>query len=107
MNEQIKSKLETGYGFRDTLMGNHELSGQQADMTFHTVATKIAAKMEISTDAARRILDSTIGRHLADAMSDPADVNGAAERLIKWSMGAGFRRSFKAVIETTDEEFYA
>ena len=96
---------ETTWGFYGTFKHNFQLSDSDMAEVFDRAARFTAKHLEISTDAARRFLDSTLGRHLADAFSAGDPVEQKLEVLYtRWRKDV--REFRQTAINTTDEDFY-
>ncbi len=115
-NEQIKSKIDNGYGFAGTLQSNLNLDDAQRDAAFDKAARALCSMIPaMNVDAARRLLDSTTGRHIANAVNSVEtiipDIRSAT--MIKGKHGTMMHvrkaavPSIQYAIRTTDEDFYA
>ena len=61
--------------------------------------------LKISTDAARRFLDSKLGRHIADALNETEIEPRLGQIYSSWRRDVqGFK---KMAVEATDANFYA
>jgi len=100
------SARETTWGFHGTLQKNLNLSDAEAAAAFDSAARFTAQRLRIGRDAARRFLDSRLGRHLADQCSSIETVEARLGALYtEWKTSVTECRY--NVIRVTDAEFYA
>ena len=104
---QIESRVKD-YGFFGTIQANLKLSDAEAAEAFDRAVRFTAKRLAMELPAARRFLDSRLGRHLADVC------NAATPERIEEVLGsllASWKRDvreFRAnAINSTDEAFYA
>lgn len=100
MNTLIATKQES-FGFHHTLVSNGSHDENEAAIMFDHVATQIADIEGVSVSAARRILDSRVGRHMADQFED------CLMLFHTWMKKRRFYSQMLEIIDMTDEEFYA
>ena len=74
----ITTKNE-GWGFFGALRSN---GAADAEVTFDAAARTLVAKLRISADQARDVLDACIGRHLADQRRNDESGKDLVERLL-------------------------
>jgi hypothetical protein len=67
------------WGFFGTLQGN---GATDAGATFDAAARTLVAKLKITADRARDVLDARIGRHLADQRRNDESGKDLVERLL-------------------------
>ena len=93
------------WGFYAATRSNLNLSDSEAAALFDRAVRFTAKTLDMKLDAARRFLDSKLGRHLADQCSDAAEIETKlGELYASWKRDvAEFRRM---AINTTDEAFY-
>ena len=82
------------WGFYGTLRSNEGMDDTEAAAAYHAVASEIlVGKYGMEEDEARRLLDSKIGRHLADAMHTRKGFSMAyvpgwlPEEILRWYAG--------------------
>ena len=107
----VTAKIATGnesWGFHHTIQENLKLSDSEAADAFDHAVRFTAKRLKMELPAARRFLDSRLGRHLADVC------NAATPKRIEEVLGSLYGqwkrdvREFSHVaINTTDEAFYA
>ena len=103
---ELITARETTFGFYGTLKKNLNLSDAVAAVAFNSAARFTAKRLKLKFDAARRFLDSNLGRHLADQCPDFASVEVRLGVLYKeWKASVNECRA--NVINTPDAEFYA
>jgi Arc/MetJ family transcription regulator len=102
---KIESREKT-WGFYGTFKSKFELSDADMAEVFNRAARFTAERLEMSTDAARRFLDSKLGRHLADAFSEGDLLKQKLDSLYgSWKRDV---REFRTMaINSTDEDFYS
>lgn len=118
----MKPKLIATYikawGFFGALRSNHNLSEEEAAELFDHAVRFTAKRLGIEPVAARRFLDSKLGRHLADPIGLVHDANGldmaASKACLTEQLGALYAswkrdvREFKSMaVNATDEAFYS
>ena len=103
-NTRIESRV-TDWGFFGTIRSNLNLSEEEAGELFDRAVRFTAKRLDMKLDAARRFLDSKLGRHLGDVCHRGAQVEDTLAALYaSWRRDV---REFKAMaINTTDEAFY-
>ena len=67
------------WGFFGTLQGN---GATDAEATFDAAACALMARLDLTADQARDLLDACIGRHLADQRRDAESGKDLVERLL-------------------------
>jgi len=94
-----------GWGFSATIQGNLKLSDAEAADAFDRAVRFTAKRLRMDLDAARRFLDSRLGRHLADVCHEGAPIETTLDSLYgSWKRDV---REFRNhAINTTDEAFY-
>ena len=103
------TKIATGndsWGFHATIQENLKLSdGETADAFDHAVRFT-AKRLGMELAAARRFLDSRLGRHLADVCHKGAPIETTLNSLYgSWKRDV---REFRSMaINSTDEAFYS
>ena len=104
-SERIESKCQD-WGFYGTIRSNLKLSEDEAAERFDRAVRYTAKRLDMKLDAARRFLDSKLGRHLGDVCHKDARVEDTLAALYpQWKRDV---REFKAMaIKSTDEAFYA
>jgi len=105
------AKIATGiesWGFHHTIQENLKLSDSEAADAFDHAVRFTAKRLKMELPAARRFLDSRLGRHLADVC------NEATPKRIEEVLGSLYgqwkrdvREFSRVAINTTDEAFYA
>ena len=105
------AKIVTGnesWGFYATIQGNLKLSDTEAADAFDSAVRFTAKRLGMELPAARRFLDSRLGRHLADVC------NAATPKRLEEVLGSLYgqwkrdvREFRKMAINSTDEAFYA
>jgi len=108
-SKQAAKKIESrnqGWGFYAALRENLHLADGQAADAFDRAARFTAYRLELSTAAARRFLDSRLGRHLADGCGALGEIESRLGALYDlWKRDV---REFRQMaINTSDEAFYA
>jgi len=100
------ASLNEAWGFFDTLRSNLKLSETEIENAFDRAARFTATRLEMTTEAARRFLDSKLGRHLADAFSAGDKIEEKLDSLYgSWKRDV---REFRNMaINSTDEDFYS
>lgn len=78
------------FGFYGTIKGNRELSESEAEAAWSVALHLVRTCLEVGPETARLVLDSSFGRHLADAI-DPEDDVGAS--LIEVLSRDGWRKA--------------
>jgi len=103
---KIASRNE-GWGFFATLRENLKLRESETADAFDHAVRFTAKRLDMNLDAARRFMDSRLGRHLADVC------NAATPKRIEEVLGSLYgqwkrdvREFRRAAINTTDEDFY-
>lgn len=93
------------WGFYGATLSNLGLSDDEAAKVFDRAVRFTAKRLNMNLDAARRFLDSKLGRHLGDQCNHAAGVE-----IKLGALYASWKRdvtSFRAMaINTTDEAFY-
>jgi hypothetical protein len=104
---KIASRNEE-WGFFGTLRENLKLSEAETSDAFDRAVRFTAKRLNMDLDAARRFMDSRLGRHLADVC------NAATPKRIEEVLGSLYGqwkrdvREFRRVaINSTDEAFYS
>lgn len=101
---KIASRNET-WGFYGTLRGNLKLSDAETAEVFDQAVRFTAKRMDMDLDAARRFLDSILGRHIADKVHAVESME--AELGALYGLWKRDVREFRdTAINTTDEDFY-
>ena len=102
--KMITTKNEA-WGFYAATRSNLGLSDNEAAKLFDRAVRFTAKRLDMKLDAARRFLDSKLGRHLADQCDDAAGVETKLGGLYaSWRRDV---RQFKSVaVNSTDEAFY-
>lgn len=102
---KIASRNEA-WGFSSTIRSNLNLSETEAADVFDRAVRFTAKRLDMDLDAARRFLDSRLGRHLADVCHEDAPIETTLDSLYaSWKRDV---REFRSMaINTTDEAFYA
>ena len=103
-NTRIESRV-TDWGFFGTVRSNLNLSEDEAAELFDRAARFTARSLKMEFPAARRFLDSKLGRHLADVCHRDAQVEDTLAALYpQWKRDV---REFRTMaINSTDEAFY-
>jgi len=103
----IESRVKD-WGFFGTIQENLKLSDAEAAEAFDLAVRFTAKRLKMELPAARRFLDSRLGRHLADVC------NEATPKRIEEVLGSLYgqwkrdvREFSRVAINTTDEGFYA
>ena len=93
------------WGFFGTIQENLKLSEEEAAEAFDRAVRFTARRLRMELDAARRFLDSRLGRHLADVCHTDAPIETTLSSLYgSWKRDV---REFRAnAINSTDEAFY-
>jgi len=93
------------WGFYGATLSNLGLSDNEAAELFDRAVRFTANRLNMNTDAARRFLDSKLGRHLGDQCNHVAGVETKLGALYdSWKRDV---RQFKSMaINSTDEAFY-
>ena len=93
------------WGFYGTALSNLGLSDDEAAKLFDRAVRFTANRLDMKLDAARRFLDSKLGRHLADQCNHAAGVETKLGALYdSWKRDV---RQFKSMaVNSTDETFY-
>ena len=99
----IASKNE-GWGFRGTSQSNLKITNAEADALFDRAVRATATLLKISTDAARRFLDSKLGRHIADSLNETEIETRLGQIYSSWKRDV--RQFKKMAVNSTDEAFY-
>ena len=103
-NTKIESRV-TDWGFYGTIRSNLNLSEDEAAELFDRAVRFTAKRLDMKLDAARRFLDSKLGRHLADVCHRDARVEDTLAALYpQWKRDV--REIKRMAINTTDEAFY-
>jgi hypothetical protein len=104
-NAKITSRNEE-WGFFGVLRSNLKLSDAEAADAFDKAVRFTAKRLVMDLDAARRFLDSRLGRHLADVCHKDAPIETTLNCLYgSWKRDVW---EFRAnAINSTDEAFYA
>ena len=107
-SQTATAKIETlnaEWGFYAILRSNLKLSDAETADAFDRAARFTAKRLGMNTDAARRFLDSKLGRHLADACVSTARVEETLDSLYgSWKRDV--REFRRMAINSTDEAFY-
>ena len=103
--EKIEARVKS-WGFYGTIQENLKLSDAEAAEAFDRAVRFTAKRLRMELDAARRFLDSRLGRHLADVCHKEAPIETTLGSLYGlWKRDV---REFRAnAINSTDEAFYA
>lgn len=103
-NPKIESRVKN-WGFFGTIQENLKLSDTEAAEAFDRAVRFTAKRLRMELDAARRFLDSRLGRHLADVCHTGAPVETTLDSLYgSWKRDV--REFRKSAINSTDEAFY-
>ncbi len=102
---KIESRVKD-WGLFGTLQGNLKLSDAEAADAFDRAVRFTAKRLTMDLDAARRFLDSRLGRHLAEVCHKDAPIETTLDSLYaSWKRDV---REFRSMaINTTDEAFYS
>ena len=102
---KIESRVKD-WGFYGTIQENLKLSDKEAADAFDRAVRFTANRLIMELPAARRFLDSRLGRHLADVCHKGAPIETTLDSLyVSWKREV---REFRAnAINSTDEAFYA
>jgi hypothetical protein len=101
---KIASRNES-WGFYSTIQANLKLSDTETAESFDRAARFTAKRLGMDTDAARRFLDSKLGRHLADVCHAGAPIETTLDSLYgSWKRDV--REFRRMAINSTDEAFY-
>jgi len=100
------ASLNESWGFFSALQGNQKLNDAETADAFDRAVRFTAKRLDMDLDAARRFLDSRLGRHLADGCQASESVEADLGALYgSWKRDV---REFRTnAINTTDEDFYA
>ena len=105
--EKIASRNEA-WGFYATIQENLKLSDAETADAFDLAVRFTAKRLGMELPAARRFLDSRLGRHLADVCDDatPKRIEEVLGSLYdQWKRDV--REFSRVAINSTDEAFYA
>ena len=102
-------KITTGnkaWGFYNTLQATLNLNEAETADAFDRAARFTAKRLDLELPAARRLLDSRLGRHLADQFHTVKSVEAKLDALYgSWRREVRVFRA--AAINSTDEAFYS
>jgi len=99
------ASLNESWGFYGTLQRNLKLNEAEAAEAFDHAVRFTAQRMDMDLDAARRFLDSILGRHIADKVHAVESMEAELGALyVLWKPDV--RKSRENAINTTDEAFY-
>jgi hypothetical protein len=99
------TSLNKVWGFYGTLQRNLKLSEAEAADAFDHAVRFTTQRMDMDLDAARRFLDSLLGRHIADKVHSVESMEAELGALYGlWKRDVTKFRS--NAINTTDEDFY-
>jgi len=94
----IITTANEGWGFFGTLCTN---GADDAWTTFNDAAHALVAKLGLTPDQARDVLDARIGRHMADQRRDREGGKDLVERLLTHG---GWARDIRASIQKPDRQ---